>query len=86
MGPNGLTLARSVLVLFPLLHVHAILLIPCCSWPKQKSVGPAGLGWAGRPNKWPNFFEFFCVVLLNVVFQNSNMHWFKIKHAYAEMK
>ena len=42
---------------------------------------------AGRPNKWPNFFRnFFCAVLLNVVFRNSNMLWFKIKHAYAEMK
>jgi len=80
MGPNGLTLARSVLVLFPLLHVHAILLIPCCSWPKQKSVGPAGL------TNGQIFSNFFCKVLLNVVFRNSNMLWFKIKHAYAEMK
>jgi len=80
MGPNGLTLARSVLVLFPLLHVHAILLIPGYSWPKQKSVGLADLT-NGR-----FFLKFFCEVLLNVVFRNSNMLWFKIKHAYAEMK
>ena len=40
-------------------------------------MGPAGLGRAGRPKKWPKFFENFCEVLLNADFQ-------KIKHALVE--
>jgi len=34
---------------------------------------------------WPKFFKILCEVLLNVDFQKSNMLWFKIKYAYAEI-
>ena len=73
---------------------HALSLAPCASnaplslllLARQNKVGPAGLGGAGRPDMWPNFFEIFCEVLLNVDFRKSNMFWFENKYAYAEMK
>jgi hypothetical protein len=49
-------------------------------------MGPAGLGVAGRPDKWPKFFETFCEVLLNADFQKIKCALVENKYAYAEMK
>ena len=72
----------------------ALSLAPCASnaplslllLARQNKVGPAGLGGASWPAMRPNFFKIFCEVLLNADFRNSNVLWFKIKYACAEVE